>query len=78
VEEIYHSIQAETLLIPAVTWRLKEYLLIKEGVSTMKAYLKYAVDLYVSGDEMQIIELPYVIQNNKNAALKAVNPDLVN
>ena len=78
VEEIYHSIKAETLLIPAVTWRLKEYLLIKEGVSTMKAYLKYAVDLYVSGDEMQIIELPYVIQNNKNAALQAVNPELVN
>lgn len=78
VEEIYHSIKAETLLIPAVTWRLKEYLLIKEGVSTMKAYLKYAVDLYVSGDEMQIIELPYVIKNNKNAVLEAVNPDLVN
>ena len=75
-KELYHCIKAEVILIPAVREKLAEYLLIKEGTSTAKVFIEYAKDVYISGDALEIINLPYTILNNKRAVLIALNPDL--
>jgi hypothetical protein len=76
--ELYHCIKAEVILIPAVREKLAEYLLIKEGTGTAKVFVGYAKDVYISGDAVEIIELPYTVRNNKHAVLIALNPELTN
>lgn len=65
VEEIYHSIQGEVVLFPAMYSNVKNDMFDSRWKATMDAALKYAKDIYVSGNALEIIELPYTIQNNK-------------
>ena len=72
VEEIYHLIRAEVVLYPAVLRRLSGDLLDSRWDDQCEAVFTYAKDLYVSGDEMQILSLPYTLQNNKDAMIEFI------
>ena len=70
VKEIYQSIQAETILFPAMYKNVKGYVVKDQWAEVMNTALSYAKDIYVSGDAMEIIELPYTVQNNKEEMLE--------
>ncbi|MBP3333269.1 MAG: MBL fold metallo-hydrolase [Clostridia bacterium] len=70
VKEIYDSIQAEVVLFPAMMRNFKNYVVEEKWAEVMNTALGYAKDVYVSGDAMEIIELPYVIKNNKEEVLE--------
>ena len=72
VERLYHSIAAKVVLIPAVTSRYKNDILDTRWDEQTEAILSYAKDLYVVGDSTVILELPYTILNNKQAAYDAI------
>lgn len=72
VKAIYDSIQAETVLFPAMYKNVKNYVVEENWAEVMNAVLGYAKDIYVSGDHMEIIELPYVVKNNKEEMLEYI------
>ena len=72
VKEIYNSIQAETILFPAMYRNVKHYVVNETWAEVMETALSYAKDIYVSGDAMEIIELPYTVQNNKEEMLEYI------
>ena len=72
VESIYHSIQGETVLFPAVLKNAKEYIFDERWGAATNAALKYAKDIYISGDKLEIIELPHTPTENKEAVLEAL------
>lgn len=72
VEDIYHLIQGETVLFPATHANMKNDLFDTRWGATINAALKYAKDIYISGDSVQIIELPHIIENNKEATMEYV------
>ena len=72
VEEIYHLIRGEIVLYPAVLRRLSVDLMDSRWDDQCEAILSYAKDLYVSGDALEILPLPYTVQNNKQAMLDKI------
>jgi hypothetical protein len=75
VPSIYHDIAAETLLYPGMSEFLKSHFVDTRFPEAYEAFLTYAKDMYVCGDEMVVINLPYVLQNNIEAKTEAVlNP----
>ena len=70
VDSIYHSIQGETVLFPAIRKNAKEYIFDERWGTAMNAALKYAKDIYISGDSVDIIELPHTPTGNKEAMLE--------
>ncbi len=64
VESIYHDIAAEVLLMTTMRSNLQYYLVDERWADVYEAFLSYAKDMHVCGDEVIVIELPYVIQNN--------------
>jgi beta-lactamase superfamily II metal-dependent hydrolase len=72
VESIYHSIQGETVLFPAIHANIKNDMFDERWGATINAALKYAKDIYISGDALEIIELPYTPTGNKEAVLEAL------
>lgn len=72
VEEIYHLIQGEVVLYPAVLRRLSGDLLDSRWDDQCAAIFQYAKDLYVSGDTLEILPLPYTVQNNKQAMIDKI------
>lgn len=70
--DIYHYIQGETVLFPATHANMKNDLFDSRWGSTTQAALQYAKDIFISGDSIQIIELPHVIQNNKEETMEYV------
>lgn len=71
-EDIYHLIQGETVLFPAKHANMKNDLFDSRWGATTQAALKYAKDIFISGDSVQVIELPHVIENNKEATMEYV------
>ena len=49
---------------------VKGYVVKDQWAEVMNTALSYAKDIYVSGDAMEIIELPYTVQNNKEEMLE--------
>ena len=75
VESIYHDIAAEVLLYPCMREFLQYYLVDSRYPNVYKAFLSYAKDMYVCGDDVVVINLPYVMQNNIEAETEEVlNP----
>ena len=70
VESIYHSIQGETVLFPATHANIKNDIFDTRWGAVTNAALKYAKDIYVSGDRLEIIELPHVPVGNKESTLE--------
>ena len=70
VKEIYESIQAEVVLFPALMRNFKNYVVDERWAEVMNTALGYAKDIYVSGDALEIIELPYTVKNNKEEVLE--------
>ena len=70
VKEIYQSIQAEVLLIPAATRNAKLYVVDERWSDVMQIALGYAKDLYVMGEKLQVYELPYTPAGNKAEMLE--------
>jgi hypothetical protein len=69
VADIYHSIQGEIVLFPAMTANVKVNVFDSRWSGVMQVVLGYAKDIYISGDKFHVIELPYEIQNNKEEEL---------
>ena len=69
VADIYHSIQGEIVLFPAMTANAKVNIFDSRWSGVMQVVLGYAKDIYISGDKFHVIELPYEIQNNKEEEL---------
>ena len=65
VEEIYHSIAAEVILVPTKYKEFKSYIDEPKWSAVMQAAFSYAEDIYVFGDYYDVIELPYYTVNNK-------------
>ena len=65
VEEIYHSIAAEVILVPTKYKEFKSYIDEPKWSAVMQAAFSYAKDIYVFGDYYDVIELPYYTVNNK-------------
>ncbi len=72
VEEIYHLIQGEIVLYPSVLRRLSVDLLDSRWDEQCAAVFKYAKDLYVSGDALEILPLPYTVKNNKQEMIDKI------
>lgn len=70
--DIYHHIQAETVLFPATHDNMKNDLFDNRWGATTQAALQYAKDIFISGDSVQIIELPHAIENNKEETMEYV------
>lgn len=70
--DIYHLIQGETVLFPATHANMKNDLFDTRWGATTQAALKYASDIYISGDSVQVIILPHAIENNKEATMEYV------
>ena len=66
VESIYHKIVAEVAIIPAKLSRYKDDIGDQRWEAQTAAFLYYAKDLYTACDAPILIELPYVVQNNKD------------
>lgn len=70
VAEIYEDIKAEIVLFPDLKKNVKQWLVDSRWKSVMDVILSYAVDIYISGDALEIIEMqPYPV-NNKNDVLE--------
>ena len=60
----------ETVLFPAIRANAKDHIFDERWGATMNAALKYAKDIYISGDSVDIIELPHTPTGNKEAMLE--------
>jgi glyoxylase-like metal-dependent hydrolase (beta-lactamase superfamily II) len=69
VAEIYHSIKADIILFPAKTKNVKQWVVDSRWSAVMQVALGYAKDIYISGDSIEILELPLAIQYNKEDVL---------
>ena len=70
VAEIYEDIKAEIVLFPDLKKNVKSWIKDSRWKSVMDVILSYAVDIYISGDALEIIEMqPYPV-NNKNDVLE--------
>ncbi len=73
VVDIYNSIQAQTIIFPAMYKNLKNYIYNSSSYqSVVLAALDYAKDIYVTDAKTFVIELPYTIQNNKEEMLEYI------
>ena len=70
VAEIYEDIKAEIVLFTDLKKNVKQWIVDGRWKAVMDVILEYAVDIYISGDALEIIEMqPYPV-NNKNDVLK--------
>lgn len=69
---IYNKIKGEVILFPAVYARLKIDLFDSRWKFVTDTALSYAKDIYVSGDALEIIELPYTVKNNKQEMIEYI------
>ena len=66
VESIYHKIAAQVVIVPAKLSRYKDDISDSQWEAQTGAFLSYAKDLYTACDAPIMIELPHVLQNNKD------------
>lgn len=73
VADIYHSIQGEVVLFSAMYTGVNYYIKDNTGwEDVMQVVLEYAKDIYVSDAQGEVIMLPYIAKNNKEAQLEYI------
>ena len=70
VAEIYEDIKAEIVLFPDLKKNVKSWIKDSRWKAVMEVILKYARDIYISGDELEIIEFQPFPENNKDSVLQ--------
>ena len=70
VAEIYEDIKAEIVLFPDLKKNVKSWIKDSRWKAVMDVILKYARDIYISGDELEIIEFQPFPENNKDSVLQ--------
>ena len=72
VESIYHKIAAEVAIVPAKLSNYKCDISDQRWGAQTAAFLSYAKELYTACDSPIMIEVPYVLQNNKDQMVEAI------
>lgn len=72
VKELYDAIQGKVLLFPNLFGNMSSFMFDTRWKSVLDTALSYADDIYISGDSLQIIELPYTTKNNKAEVLESL------
>lgn len=70
VAEIYEDIKAEIVLFTDLKKNVKSWIKDSRWKSVMDVILSYARDIYISGDELEIIEFQPFPENNKDSVLQ--------
>ena len=70
VAEIYEDIKAEIVLFPDLKKNVKVWINDSRWKSVMDVILKYAEDIYISCDSIEILEMNPYLQYNKSEVLE--------